>query len=203
MSSDNSTFEIKFPYKFDPKYEKAAAYFSMEFAIDQSLKTYSGGLGFLAGSHMRSSFDLHQNLIGIGMLWKYGYYDQIRNGDKTMNVLFQEKIYSFLVDHTPPCFLGVDLGTMTPRRLLLATVFLIAALCPPLQAGDVWLAGIISPLVEGESTDEIVPDLPIDAIPPLNDPVLIPCACRPCAVDRWGWSSAPIPDRPFEFRRAA
>ncbi len=38
------------PYEFDPKYKKAVAYFSMEFAIDQPFKTYSGGLGFLAGS---------------------------------------------------------------------------------------------------------------------------------------------------------
>lgn len=57
---------------------KSVAYFSMEFAIDQSLKIYSGGLGFLAGSHMRSAFELKQNLVGIGMLWKYGYYDQVR-----------------------------------------------------------------------------------------------------------------------------
>ena len=86
------------PYAFDPKYKKAVAYFSMEFAIDQPLKTYSGGLGFLAGSHMRSAYELKQNMIGIGILWKYGYYDQIRKGDKSMDALFQQKLYSFLED---------------------------------------------------------------------------------------------------------
>jgi len=85
-------------FTFDPKYKKAVAYFSSEFAIDQSLKIYSGGLGFLSGSHMRSAYDLQQNLIGIGILWKYGYYDQVRKGDKSMDVLFQEKLYSFLED---------------------------------------------------------------------------------------------------------
>jgi len=90
--------DFKHPYEFDPKYEKPTAYFSMEFAIDQPLKTYSGGLGFLSGSHMRSAYELHQNMVGIGILWKYGYYDQVRKGDKTMDVLFQEKIYSFLED---------------------------------------------------------------------------------------------------------
>ena len=65
-----------FPYSFDKKFSKRVAYFSMEFAIDQSLKIYSGGLGFLAGSHMRSAFELKQNFIGIGILWKYGYYDR-------------------------------------------------------------------------------------------------------------------------------
>lgn len=89
-------FEFKHPYSFNPKYKKKVAYFSMEFAIHQPLKTYSGGLGFLAGSHMRSAYALQQNLIGIGILWKYGYYDQIRKGDQTMDVLFQEKVYGFL-----------------------------------------------------------------------------------------------------------
>ena len=70
----------------------------MEFALDQPFKIYSGGLGFLAGSHMRSAYELKQNLIGVGILWKYGYYDQVRKGDKTMFTLFQEKLYSFLED---------------------------------------------------------------------------------------------------------
>jgi starch phosphorylase len=90
--------EFRHSYEFDPKYSKSVAYFSMEFAIDQALKTYSGGLGFLAGSHMRSAYDLKQNVIGISILWKYGYYDQIRKGDQSMDVLFQEKIYRFLQD---------------------------------------------------------------------------------------------------------
>jgi starch phosphorylase len=84
------------PYPLDKKYQKKVAYFSMEFAIAQSLKTYSGGLGYLAGSHMRSAYDLRQNMIGIGILWKYGYYDQVRRSDNGMDVLFQEKHYSFL-----------------------------------------------------------------------------------------------------------
>ncbi len=90
--------EFKHSYEFDPKYSKSVAYFSMEFALDQALKTYSGGLGFLAGSHMRSAYDLKQNVIGISILWKYGYYDQIRKGDQSMDVLFQEKMYRFLED---------------------------------------------------------------------------------------------------------
>lgn len=79
-------------------FARPVAYFSMEFAIEQPLKIYSGGLGFLAGSHMRSAFALKQNLVGIGMLWKYGYYDQERNQDNTHRVSFREKIYHFLTD---------------------------------------------------------------------------------------------------------
>lgn len=68
----------------------------MEFAIDQALKIYSGGLGFLAGSHMRSAYDLKQHIVGIGMLWRFGYYDQIRDEHSFMAVQFQKKLYTFL-----------------------------------------------------------------------------------------------------------
>lgn len=86
------------PYQSDGRYSKKIAYFSMEFAIHQPLKIYSGGLGFLAGSHLRSAYELKQNLIGVGILWKYGYYDQARNQDQTLQVSFMEKQYSFLED---------------------------------------------------------------------------------------------------------
>lgn len=86
------------PYEINEQFKKKVAYFSMEFAIHQPLKIYSGGLGFLAGSHLRSAFELNQNLIGVGILWKYGYYDQARNQDQTLQVTFMEKIYSFLED---------------------------------------------------------------------------------------------------------
>lgn len=87
-----------FPYEFNPEYSKPVAYFSMEFAVDQPLKTYSGGLGFLAGSHLRSAYELRQNMIGVGILWKKGYYDQERNQDQTLKVNFRDKEYFFLTD---------------------------------------------------------------------------------------------------------
>ncbi len=90
------SFQFQHPYQFDPGFSKRVAYFCMEFGIHQPLKIYSGGLGFLAGSHMRSAWELKQNMIGIGILWKYGYYDQVRKSDQSMDVLFQEKVYGFL-----------------------------------------------------------------------------------------------------------
>ncbi len=87
-----------FSYEFDAQYTTSVAYFSMEFAVDQALKIYSGGLGFLAGSHLRSAYQLKQNLIGVGILWKYGYYDQMRSGDGAMKPEFIAKDYSLLKD---------------------------------------------------------------------------------------------------------
>lgn len=89
---------FQMPYSINKKYKTKAAYFSMEFAIDQALKIYSGGLGFLAGSHMRSAYNLKQDLVGIGILWKFGYYDQARNHDQTLQPTWTKKIYSFLED---------------------------------------------------------------------------------------------------------
>ena len=86
----------KHPYEIDPQYSTSVAYFSSEFAIDQTLKIYSGGLGFLAGSHMRSAYDLKQNLIGIGILWTYGYYNQARGENREMAVQQRKKNYHFL-----------------------------------------------------------------------------------------------------------
>jgi starch phosphorylase len=91
-----SQFQV--PYAADMAYAKKAAYFSMEFAIHQPLKIYSGGLGYLSGSHLRSAYELRQNLVGIGILWKYGYYDQARNPDQSLQVQWNEKLYNYLED---------------------------------------------------------------------------------------------------------
>jgi starch phosphorylase len=85
-------------YEIAPEYSKSAVYFSSEFGIDQSFKIYSGGLGFLAGSHMRSAADLKQNLCGIGILWTYGYYNQARGEDRELAIQFSRKEYAFLQD---------------------------------------------------------------------------------------------------------
>lgn len=85
-------------YEIDPKYNTSVAYFSMEFAVHQALKIYSGGLGFLAGSHMRSAYDLRQNVVGVGILWSFGYYDQSRHEDRSLETEFIRKHYYFLED---------------------------------------------------------------------------------------------------------
>ena len=74
------------------------AYFSMEIAMDQSLKTYSGGLGFLAGSHMLSAGYLQMPMVGVTILWSYGYYDQRIAHDGQVEVAYIRKYYDFLKD---------------------------------------------------------------------------------------------------------
>lgn len=125
------------PYQPADGYSKKVAYFSMEFAVHQPLKIYSGGLGFLAGSHLRSAYELKQNLIGVGILWKYGYYDQARNQDQTLQVTFMEKNYSFLEDtgikfqisiHEHPVW--VKVFYLNPETFKSAPLFLLSTDLP-------------------------------------------------------------------------
>lgn len=125
------------PFGTNPDYSKKVAYFSMEFAIDQALKIYSGGLGFLAGSHMRSAYNLKQDLVGIGILWKFGYYDQARNPDQTLLPVWTKKMYSFLEDtgikfqieiHEHPVW--VKVWYLNPETFKTAPIFLLSTDVP-------------------------------------------------------------------------
>jgi starch phosphorylase len=130
-----TSFSVPFP--IEQRYSKKVAYFSMEFAVHQPLKIYSGGLGFLAGSHLRSAFELRQNMIGIGILWKFGYYDQQRNQDQTLGVTWSEKQYSFLEDtgikfqinvHEHPVW--VKVFYLNPETFKTAPLFLLSTDVP-------------------------------------------------------------------------
>ena len=125
--------KFKVPYTPEDRYSKKVAYFSMEFAVHQPLKIYSGGLGFLSGSHMRSAYELKQNLVGIGILWKYGYYDQARNQDQTLQVTWMEKNAGFLEDtgirfqvniHEHPVW--VKVYYLNPETFKSAPIFLLS-----------------------------------------------------------------------------
>jgi starch phosphorylase len=59
----------------------AVAYFSMEFGVTEALPNYSGGLGVLAGDHLKSSSDLGVPLIGVGLLYRSGYFRQSLSPD--------------------------------------------------------------------------------------------------------------------------
>jgi phosphorylase/glycogen(starch) synthase len=52
------------------------AYFSMEYGFHQSIKIYSGGLGILAGDYLKEASDRKTNIVGIGLLYRYGYFKQ-------------------------------------------------------------------------------------------------------------------------------
>ncbi|MFE7466831.1 alpha-glucan family phosphorylase [Streptomyces sp. NPDC057499] len=59
----------------------AVAYFSPEFGVTAALPQYSGGLGILAGDHLKAASDLGVPLIGVGLLYRYGYFRQSLSRD--------------------------------------------------------------------------------------------------------------------------
>ncbi len=66
------------------------AYFCSEFAIHESLPQYSGGLGVLAGDHVKSASDLGLPFVGIGLLYRCGYYTQEFNPDGSTRVIYPQ-----------------------------------------------------------------------------------------------------------------
>ena len=72
--------------------DEQVAYFSMEFGIHDSLKIYSGGLGILAGDYLKEASDSNRNIIGIGLLYRYGYFKQELNnhGEQINNYIPQK-----------------------------------------------------------------------------------------------------------------
>jgi starch phosphorylase len=64
------------------------AYFSAEFGVHESLPIYAGGLGILAGDHLKSASDLGVPLVGVGLLYQKGYFRQYLNIDG-----WQQEVY--------------------------------------------------------------------------------------------------------------
>jgi starch phosphorylase len=60
----------------DPALPAAIGYFSMEFGVSEVLPNYSGGLGVLAGDHLKAASDLGVPLVGVGLLYRSGYFRQ-------------------------------------------------------------------------------------------------------------------------------
>lgn len=64
-----------------PEGPRAIAYFSPEFGIAAALPQYSGGLGILAGDHLKAASDLGVPVIGVGLLYRHGYFTQSLSGE--------------------------------------------------------------------------------------------------------------------------
>ena len=59
-----------------PPIHRLVAYFSAEFGIHESLPIYSGGLGILAGDHLKSASEIGLPLVGVGLLYRNGYFQR-------------------------------------------------------------------------------------------------------------------------------
>ena len=78
MKSRNTWFHRNYVHHHE---KPTIAYFCMEFGLTECLPIYSGGLGVLAGDHLKSSSDLGVPLMGVGLLYQQGYFRQYLNQD--------------------------------------------------------------------------------------------------------------------------
>jgi starch phosphorylase len=81
------------------------AYFSAEFGIHESIPVYSGGLGVLAGDHLKSASDLGVPLVGVGLMYREGYFRQYLNPDGWQQERYPENDF-----FTLPLILETDAG---------------------------------------------------------------------------------------------
>jgi starch phosphorylase len=118
------------------------AYFSAEFGLDESLPIYSGGLGVLAGDYLKAASELGLPLVGIGLFYRRGYFEQrLDENDRQIEhypLTDTSRLPLQLVPMAPVVELADDSGELVPVRLGVwrarvgrASLFLI----------DTWLEG--------------------------------------------------------------
>ena len=74
----------------------SVAYFCMEFGLHQSLKIYSGGLGMLAGDYLKEASDSNVDMVGVGFLYRYGYFTQSLSMDGQQIANYEAQNFSSL-----------------------------------------------------------------------------------------------------------
>src|SRR5579884_672383 len=97
------------------------AYFSAEFGLDESLPVYSGGLGILAGDHLKAASELGVPLVGVGLFYRRGYFRQrLEHGDRQVERYPRNdtsRLPLTLVPMAPIVELADDDGILVPVRL--------------------------------------------------------------------------------------
>lgn len=72
------------------------SYFSMEYGLHQSVKIYSGGLGVLAGDYLKQASDSNMNMIGVGLMYRYGYFHQQLSPHGEQIAFYHRQRFSYL-----------------------------------------------------------------------------------------------------------
>lgn len=132
----------------------AVAYFSPEFGITTSLPQYSGGLGILAGDHLKAASDLGAPLIGVGLLYRHGYFSQSLSRDG-----WQQERYPVLdPDELPLELLREKNGTAVEVRVALPGGRSLRAQVWVARVGRVPLLLLDSDVEENGDTERAVTD---------------------------------------------
>ncbi len=133
---------------------KGVAYFSMEFGLTEVLPQYSGGLGILAGDHLKAASDLGVPIVGVGLLYRAGYFAQGLSKDG-----WQQELYPSIDPHGLPLALvrAAD-GTALKVSLGLPGGRTLRAQVWKVQVGRVPLLLLDSDIEENEASERQVTD---------------------------------------------
>lgn len=86
MNAKHTWFTRKYPENTND----LIAYFSAEYGLDETVAIYAGGLGILSGDHLKSASDMGVPLVGIGLLYKKGYFNQLIDGNGVQETLYKD-----------------------------------------------------------------------------------------------------------------
>jgi glycogen phosphorylase len=118
--SSGRDFKVDKPLK-----DFLVAYFSLEFGLHESLPIYSGGLGILAGDHLKSASDIGIPFVGVGLLYREGYFRQYLNLDGWQQETYPDNdpynlpIHEILDENSKPVVIEVDF----PERTVFARIW--------------------------------------------------------------------------------
>ncbi|MBC8319605.1 MAG: alpha-glucan family phosphorylase [Bacteroidetes bacterium] len=111
----------------DDKPQEMIAYFSMEYGLHNSIKIFSGGLGILAGDYLKQASDSNKNMVAVGLLYRYGYFNQELSifGDQQARYKAQKFTQLPLIPVRKPCGDWLTVLVALPGRTITAKVWQI------------------------------------------------------------------------------
>jgi len=92
LSAATNWFKRNFPRAGQP----LVAYFSAEFGLTESMSIFAGGLGILAGDHLKSASDLGVPIVGVGLLYQQGYFRQQLNSSGWQQEIYEDNDFANL-----------------------------------------------------------------------------------------------------------
>ncbi len=134
MANGNTWFNQQYPALKERKF----AYFSFEFGLHESMPFYAGGLGILAGDHLKEASDLGLPIVGVGFIYKQGYFVQKITEDGWQETSYyhfdfeEMPIISIVDENDDPMTVSVDL----PDRTVSARVWMLQVGRVPLYLLD-------------------------------------------------------------------
>ena len=148
--------------------QETIAYFSMEFGIHESIPLFAGGLGILAGDHLKAASDMNLPLVGVGLLYRQGYFRQFMDQEGWQQEEYPETDIYHLPIRKAKDMQGNDLRVSVdgPAGEIRAAVWCLDVGCVPLYLLDTNLAentlyirDITSRLYVGEQTMRIAQEM--------------------------------------------